>query len=156
VILVQFADTTLTVAAQNSLNEYIALLYQGALGRTPDAAGLASWEHAAGALPAATQAMGADALSDASCIAAAFTGSSEFQATYGNLTNAQFVTQLYANFLDRAPDAAGYAAWMSGLAAGITREHVLMGFVGSAEAISNATMGYTGQHGTHSGWLFLV
>jgi len=165
VLQVEFSDRTVTIEANNSENEYIALLYQGALGRTPDAAGLAGWEQIGAALPpAAAQALGiAYVLSDTSgeyngslSIAAGFTNSTEFVTKYGSLTDAQFVTQLYANILDRAPDTAGFNGWISQLSSGISREHVLVGFADSAEAIANATLGFTGQSGAHAAWLFLV
>lgn len=158
-----FADKTVTVAANSSFNEYIALLYQAALGRTPDAAGLQSWENIAHALPSATQATGVYALSDASggysgslSITGGFTQSAEFVAKYGSLSNTQFVTQLYANVLDRAPDAGGLSSWLAELTGGQTREHVLIGFAESAEAVSNAQNGFTGQSGVHAAWLFLI
>lgn len=160
---IQFTDKTVTVAATSSTNEQIALLYQAALGRPPDPGGLLSWENLANALPDATKAMGVYGLSDASgnyngtlSIAAGFTHSAEFIAKYGNLTDAQFVTRLYANILDRAPDSAGFNSWMSELSSGQSREHVLVGFAESAEAISNATHGYTGSSGAHASWLFLT
>jgi hypothetical protein len=163
VMALQFSDRTLTVAATNSLAEDVALLYQGALARSPDPAGLLNWVKLANALPASEQAMGAYALSDVSgnyngalSIAGGFTNSAEFEAKYGSLTNAQFVTQLYSNILDRAPDAGGYATWMAELSAGQSREHVLVGFADSAEAISNAVNGFVGQSGTHAAWLILT
>jgi hypothetical protein len=164
VMQVEFSDRTITIEATNSENEYIALLYQGALGRTPDPAGLAGWEKIGAALPPAdTQALGiAYVLSDTSggyngslSIAAGFTNSTEFVTKYGSLTDAQFVTQLYANILDRAPDTAGFNGWISLLSSGTSREHVLVGFADSAEAIANATLGFTGQSGFHPAWLFL-
>ena len=167
VLQIQFSDKTLTIAPKNSFGEYTALLYQGALGRTPEAAGLEGWDKLAGALPAATQAMGVYGLSDASggyngalSIAGGFTNSAEFVAKYGSLTDAQFVTQLYSNILDRAPDTGGFNSWIDALAPvsqggkGETREHVLIGFAESVEAISNATNGYVGQSGAHAAWLF--
>jgi hypothetical protein len=163
VLQVQFSDKTLTVAGNHTMNEDVALLYQGALGRTPDPAGLQNWDTLANALPASTQALGVYGLSDASgnyngtlSIAGGFTNSAEFVAKYGSLTNAQFVTQLYSNILDRAPDTQGYATWMGELSAGQSREHVLVGFADSAEAISNATQGFVGQSGSHAAWLFLT
>jgi len=126
VMQVQFSDRTVTVEASSSQGEYIALLYQGAPGRTPDAA-LGGWEKIAAALPpAATQALGiAYVLSDTSggyngnlSVAAGFTNSAEFSTKYGSLTNAQFVTQLYSNILDRAPDTAGFNGWISELSSG--------------------------------------
>ncbi len=163
VMQVAFSDATVTIAGNGSENEYIALLYQGALGRTPDAGGLAGWEQIAAALPASTQAMGVYGLSVVPgnynaglSIAAGFTNSPEFIAKYGSLTNQQFVTNLYANILDRAPDPTGFAGWLSQLSSGATREHVLVGFADSQEAISNATVGFTGQSGAHAAWLFVV
>lgn len=163
VLQLQFSDHTVTIAAHSSLGEEVALLYQGALGRSPDPAGLLSWIKLANALTPAQQAMGVYALSDVSAnyngnlsIAGGFTNSTEFVTKYGSLTNDQFVTQLYSNILDRAPDATGYATWMGELTAGQSREHVLIGFAESAEAISNATNGYVGQSGTHAAWLFLT
>lgn len=162
VIQVQFADKAVFIAAANSLNEQVALLYQGALGRTPDSGGLAFWARTAAALPATTIAMGVYGLSDASgnysgslSIAEGFTHSVEFSNKYGNLTNSQFATQLYANILDRTPDPGGFAYWQSQLNGGVSREHVLIGFAESIEAISNATVGYVGQNGTHPAWLLL-
>jgi len=169
VLQLQFSDNTITVAANKSFGEYMALLYQGALGRTPDAAGLEGWSAIANALPASEQATGVYALSNYSgnfngtlSIAAGFTNSAEFEAKYGSLTNAQFVTQLYSNILDRAPDSGGYSSWMTALTPvsqgglGESREYVLVGFAESAEAISNATHGFTGQSGSHAAWLFLT
>ena len=163
ILQVQFADRTITTAAANTLNEYVALLYQGALGRTPDPAGLADWESIAGNLSAAANASGVYALSDVSgnyngalSIAGGFTNSAEFIAKYASLTNAQFVTQLYANVLDRQPDTVGYNSWMTALSTGEAREHVLVGFAESNEAISNATLGFTGQSGAHPAWLLLT
>ena len=163
VLQVVFADKTVTISTANSMSEYAALLYQGALGRSPDAGGLQSWAKIANELPASTQALGVYGLSDASgnyngtlSVAGGFTNSAEFTAKYGSLTDAQFVTQLYSNILDRAPDSAGYNTWMTDLSSGKTREHVLVGFAESAEAISNATNGFTGQSGVHAAWLFLT
>lgn len=156
VIQLWFADKTMTMERNGSYGEYIALLYQGALGRTPDYVGLAGWTKIANGLPASAGSLGPYALSDASTIAAGFTTSTEFQSRYGSLDNSAFVTQLYANVLDRAPDTAGFNGWMSLLASGLTREHVLVGFADSNEAIANATLGFTGQSGSHPSWLFLV
>jgi DNA-binding beta-propeller fold protein YncE len=62
-----------------------------------------------------------------------FTASPEFQATYGALTNTQFVTLLYANVLQRAPDQAGLDGWVALLDGGMSRGQVLLGFSDSAE-----------------------
>ena len=63
--------------------------------------------------------------------------SPEFQARYGALNNTQFVAQLYANVLDRAPDSGGLAYHVGHLNAGMTRADVLVGFSESPENQAN-------------------
>lgn len=157
----QFADKM--VFDLGPAQAQIALLYQGALGRTPDTAGLSGWENAFAAEPAAAQnavnftslaGTPVDGLPD---LAYGFTQSTEFQAKYGSLTDTQFVTQLYANVLDRAPDTSGLNGWLSALSNGHTREWVLVGFVESPEAYSNAELGFVGQTGAvHAAWLVVT
>lgn len=50
-----------------------------------------------------------------------------------NPTNTQFVDHLYNNVLHRTPDAGGEGYWVNQLAAGTTRETVLIDFSESAE-----------------------
>ncbi len=158
----QFTDQPVVIAPANTSNQYAALLYQGALGRTPDPTGLAYWRDLAENLSPSTKAMGLYGLSDATgnfngnlSIAGGFTQSTEFISKYGSLTNNQFVTQLYANVLDRTPDPSGLSDWVGQLSRGTTREHVLIGFAESAEAVANATVGFVGIHGHHDAWLIL-
>jgi len=159
--VLQFSNITNVLAPTNSTTQHVALLYKGALNRTPDAGGLAGWIDLADRLPGGTSNL--YNLSDLSgnyngalSIAAGFTYSTEFVQRYGLLTNDQFVTQLYSNILDRRPDTAGLNAWVSELNGGTTRERVLVGFALSGEAISNATNGFTGQTGTvHDPWMYL-
>ena len=139
----QFTDQTLTIEKNTSGGEYAALIYQAALNRNPDPLGLNYWA-------------GLTANESYLQITAGFTNSAEFAAKYGALSDSQFVTQLYANVLDRQPDAAGLAFYIAGLAAGWSREEVLDGFAFSPEAIGNATHGYTGQSGAHAAWLMLL
>ena len=49
-------------------------------------------------------------------MAALFVRSPEFQDRYGNTTDAEFVTLLYRNTLNREPDPAGQAFWTGALA----------------------------------------
>lgn len=163
ILQIAFADKTVTIEAANSIDESVALLYQAAFGRTPDASGLAFWERIAAALPAAEQSLGIYELSDTPygsasslSIAGAFTASPEFAAKYGNLSDNQYVTQLYANVLDRAPDSAGLAFWLAQLSSGASRDHLLVAFANSPEAINNAAIGFTGQSGAHAAWLLLT
>ncbi len=96
-------------------------LYQAAFNRAPDSAGLALWS---GQLH---QGLTADQ------VAQGFVLSAEFAKTYGSLDPTGFVAQLYSNVLHRAPDAAGQQGWLSALAGGATRAHVLAGFADSNE-----------------------
>lgn len=105
-------------------------LYVATLGREADGAGLADW---AGQL-----ARGADFTQ----VVAGFTGSPEFQTRYGSLTDADFVTLLYHNVLNRAPDSAGLADWVGQLAAGTRRETVVTGFSQSAELIQRSSSAF--------------
>jgi len=102
-------------------------LYQATLDRSPDAGGFDGWTEALAA--------GADYLS----VVSGFVNSPEFQATYGATTNSQFVTLLYNNVLDRAPDAGGLASWVNQLDSGaMTRAEVVRGFAQSPEFRSNS------------------
>ena len=98
-------------------------LYQAALDRTPDASGLAAHVNALN--------HGLSLHDDA----AGFVNSPEFALRFGGNTSDQtFVTALYKNVLDRAPDAAGYASWMNLLANHtLDRASVLIGFSESPE-----------------------
>jgi hypothetical protein len=98
-------------------------LYQAAFDRTPDVAGLSVNVH-----------LLETGLNDQQ-MAAAFVASAEFQSKYGpTLTNDQFVTALYSNILDRAPDPSGQAGWVAALNSGqAARADVLIGFSESPE-----------------------
>lgn len=79
-------------------------LYQAAFDRTPDAAGLGFW------IGHMSDGLSLHAVADA------FVASAEFRALYGaQASNAEIVTALYANVLDRAPDASGFANWVGAL-----------------------------------------
>lgn len=65
-----------------------------------------------------------------------FATSSEFQATYGTLSNQEFVELIYANILRRTPDAGGLTFWTSELNRGVRRGTVMLGFSESAELVA--------------------
>lgn len=100
-------------------------LYEATLGREADVGGLQGWT---AALDAGATVQG---------IAIGFVNSAEFQAKYGNLNNTQFVTLLYNNVLNRAPDTGGLNGWVGGLNSGMTRESVVTGFSESVEYQAN-------------------
>ena len=54
---------------------------------------------------------------------------------YGALDDGQFVDQIYANVLERAPDPGGKAHWTGVLGTGVSRGEVMVGFSESPEFI---------------------
>jgi hypothetical protein len=101
---------------------YAIKLYVAVLGRDPDYTGWLGWFNA---LNAGTSQM---------AMLTIFLSSQEFQATYGPLSNAAFVTLVYQNVLGRAPDSAGSQYWIGQLnSAQTTRTGVMSAFINSAE-----------------------
>lgn len=107
-----------------SWSDDIFRLYTATLDRAPDAAGFSGWS--------ANLSDGAEFLN----VVAGFVNSREFQNTYGTLDNGGFVSLLYRNVLDRAPDTAGLASWTQQLEDGTTRAQVVQGFSQSREFIA--------------------
>ncbi|AWI86768.1 hypothetical protein CEW88_23690 (plasmid) [Alloyangia pacifica] len=110
-------------------------LYQATLDRAPDLTGHHNW----------TERLLTGTMSLQEVING-FTGSPEFKATYGNLDNQSFVTLLYNNVLDRAPDATGLTNWTARLDGGMSRAEVVKGFSESAEfkaGTAGAAFAYT-------------
>jgi hypothetical protein len=102
--------------------EDVARVYQAALDRAPDVAGLEYWT-----------ALIDDSNALLSAVATDFTASPEFMQDYGSLLDAAFVNQLYQNVLDRPADTAGAQYWYSVLASGASRGTVVLGFAESQE-----------------------
>ena len=107
---------------QADWSDDIFRLYQATLNRNPDTGGFADWT--------ANLAEGQEYLD----VITGFVGSTEFQARYGATTNGEFVTLLYNNVLNRAPDATGYANWVNQLNSGnMNRAEVVNSFAQSPE-----------------------
>ena len=120
-LLVQFFDRHVSFDTAGTPGQ-LYRLYQAAFNRKPDATGLGFWIHAA---------QGGTTLAE---VARGFIASDEFTQLYGrDLPAGQFVTLVYRNVLHREPEADGLAWWMAQLAAGATREDVLLGFAESDE-----------------------
>jgi hypothetical protein len=103
-------------------------IYQAAFDRTPDEEGLGYW------ISALDKGFG---LIDA---AASFIHSKEFKDTYGSpetVSNQQFITLLYANVLDRAPDQGGLQYWLTAMNSGFSRDAMLASFSESPENKQN-------------------
>jgi large repetitive protein len=99
--------------APSDTDSFVTALYEDLLDRSPDSAGLATWD---GALAG---------------------GLSPEQVAFDIATSAEYridlVTGYYEHFLDRAPDAAGLATWTGLLAGGSSDEQVIADILGSAE-----------------------
>lgn len=100
-------------------------LYQAAFDRAPDVPGLGY------------QMRALDSGLSLGQVAAHFIASPEFQSTYGALSDAAFVRELYDNVLGREPEAQGLAYHVARLEQGAGRENVLAGF---SESPENATL----------------
>lgn len=123
-----FSDAQLSLVVDPTLvQEQAYRLYKAAFDRQPDLQGLAFWTDALEG--------GASLVQDA---AQGFVDSSEFHTLYGaQPTDAQFVTQLYQNVLDRNAEGAGYKFWLDSLSQGVSRAQVLADFSESVENQNN-------------------
>ena len=102
-------------------------LYQAIFDRAPDLGGMGYWLHRR------------DTGTELMQIAKEFMsitapdGTIEFETLYGkNLSNEQFIVELYDNVLNRAPDASGQAYWLQQIQLH-SREQILMAFSESPE-----------------------
>lgn len=123
---IKFADGYKAIDIDGAAGE-VYRLYQAVFDRAPDLGGMGYWLHRR------------DTGSDLMQLANEFMsikapdGTVEFETLYGkNLTNAQFVTELYDNVLDRAPDAGGQAYWLQQIELH-SRAQILMAFSESPE-----------------------
>ncbi|MEM9797847.1 MAG: DUF4214 domain-containing protein [Pseudomonadota bacterium] len=109
-------------------------IYEAMFERAPDSTGYDYW------IDAITSGG-----SSINTVVNGFINSREFQNVYGTTTNSQFVTLLYNNVLDRAPDAAGLADWVGQLNGGQrSRAEVVLGFSESAEFINKTAVASEG------------
>jgi hypothetical protein len=122
------------------LSENIALLYEAALDRMPDISGLNYWIDRAETGVSIVQ------------IANSFINSNEFQEKYDASTDEAFLSQLYANVLDRAPDASGQDYWLGKMNQGMSQAEVLNSFAVSEENQSNSDW-LSSMQETDIGWI---
>lgn len=101
-------------------------MYVATLDRTPDAAGMVAWTDAL-----------SSGMSDYSSLPNGFIAGREFQKTYGDLDDSEFVELLYQNVLGRSADAAGLTGWLDAMNNGLDRSAVVLGFSESGEFKSN-------------------
>lgn len=103
-------------------------LYQACFDRTPDTEGLGFWIKQLDA--------GRVTLNQAADF---FIGSEEFAEIYGSpetLADVHYLALLYANVLDRVPDAQGFGFWRDQQEDGVTRADMLVYFSESTENVA--------------------
>lgn len=122
----EFARNVLGTRTSRAEVSFVASLYRAVLARIPDAGGLAF--HGS-ALRSAQCSGGVHAR--LASMASDFFGSAEYAAR--GRSNAQFVDDLYAGVLRRAPDLEGRRFWISRLDGGLSRDGLLALFMDSAE-----------------------
>ncbi|MEM7340727.1 MAG: DUF4214 domain-containing protein [Actinomycetota bacterium] len=128
-VMVQFSESAEFVAAASADVEHVdangpvARLYRAYFGRSADRDGLRYW-------------IGTDLPYQA--VSDSFAGSSEFAATYGPLSDNDFVTVVYRNVMGRDPDAAGRAYWVGQLRSGVSRGSMMLAFSESDEFVAKS------------------
>lgn len=106
-----------------SLDDQLHRLYLAWFDRRADPSGLSHWRR--------VRANGAGLFD----VSAQFFPSGEFGDTYGDVEDEAFVELVYANVLDRSPDAGGRAFWLDQLAGGRERSEVIVLFSESPEFV---------------------
>ncbi len=112
----------------------VARLYSAYFHRLPDTEGWAFWNLRAG-------------WQTTYQISEYFEDSPEFKTMYGpELTDAEFITLVYANVLDRRPDAGGFEFWNTQMGQGMPRGEVMVHFSESPEYIAKIAPFITGEY----------
>lgn len=116
-----FYTDTVPLSQLSNINLFVARMYETTLGRLGDPGGQKYW----------TEGLASGELTGIGC-AVNFIQSKEY--TSKNLSDEEYVENLYAAFMGRPSDAAGKANWVNGLKSGeMTRDMVFAGFANSAE-----------------------
>ena len=108
-------------------------IYQAAFDRTPDVGGLSYWIETL------------DTGVSLTSVAADFLGSAEFQQVYGrNLSDSDFISELYFNVLGRSGETSGVDYWLDELDDGVSRASVLANFSESVENVAGVAPSIAG------------
>ncbi len=106
----------------------VVRLYRATFLRPPKQEGVAYWVN---------EARTGNSLEE---IATVFAKSPEFQNRYGQLSNRQFVDQIYRNILGRAPLDSGLAYWESLLQRGTPRGKMIVNFSEASENVTKTSV----------------
>lgn len=120
----EYVTLTGTVAPTSGAEGAVTRLYWAFFQRPPEPEGLTYWT-----------AEVHDGRAQLSAVSGAFTTSPEFAATYGTLSNQEFLDLVYDNVLGRRSDDRGFNYWLGQLEAGRTRGEVMLAFANSPEFI---------------------
>ncbi len=119
-----FVGATTTTVRPFSLDGQVARLYRAYFDREPDASGMAYWlDRRAGGLTL-------------EAMSAGFASGPEFAATYGSLSNADFVNLVYTKVIGRSADPEGFNYWLNQLNDGMSRGAMMVGFSDAPEYIA--------------------
>jgi len=139
-------EVSVTVPSDNLSGNSGVLIthyYQSILGRSPDANGINFWQDEI----TRAERLGIDTKESFRLMASLFFTSNEYIRK--NLSNNQYVTDLYEAFLNRSPDAQGLNYWVGQLANGLPRSVVMISFMYMPEFTSymQGLLGNTGSRG---------
>lgn len=115
-----YPTETPTESSNAQVRAFVERLYSKVLGRNGDSSGIETWTNAL-------------VNHTSNGVHAGYGFVFGIECMSRNLTNEDFLEMLYNTFMNRASDAAGKAAWMTYLNAGVEREKVFEGFIQSAE-----------------------
>lgn len=115
---------------RSEIENKIAELYVGILGRAPDYPGLVYW--------ADQIEQGVLSLENTRA-SFATPNQAEYWNIYGGLSNAELVDKIYANYLERAPDAEGREYWIGELDSGRVAADQMINAIINAVQDPNAT-----------------
>jgi hypothetical protein len=144
-IKAQNAAVSVASGASSTDAQFVTSLYNNILHRAPDQSGLDFWTaglaNGTSRASVLTQFQNSVEATQGASPLNQLLSSNQPQNQAKATTDLQFLTDAYNSILHRAPDAAGLAFWLNGLANGTTRDSVLQQIAGSPEAL-----GINGSH----------
>jgi RHS repeat-associated protein len=137
-------------ACYKSISQFVKDFHQGVLKRQPNSSELSYWTETLSHAQLQGQ---AQLMSAAQSLGTMLFNSTEYANL--NTTNAQYITDLYAGYLQRTPDSGGYNFWLANLNGGESRANIRQGFALSTEFQNNVSALCT-PTGTSSGVKYVL